>query len=128
MARAKTKARLEALRYPIEVWWSEEDQAYLAEVYDLPGCMADGRTEESAIAAAHEAIVLWLEVARAEGRVIPRPSTEQHASGKFNVRLPVSLHRRLQQMARRERVSLNQLVLSLLAEREAARRSSRRRG
>ena len=47
----------------MEIWWSEEDQAFLAEVYDLPGCMADGKTEAAAMKAAHESARLWIEVA-----------------------------------------------------------------
>ena len=37
-------------RYPVEVHWSNEDHAFLAEVYDLPGCLADGKTEAEAAA------------------------------------------------------------------------------
>lgn len=111
------------MRYPVDVHWSEEDGAYIAEVYDLPGCMADGKTPAKAIAAAEEAAKLWVEVAQEEGREVPPPSTEEPASGQFVLRLPRSLHARLRSMARREGVSLNQLALSLLAEREAERRT-----
>ena len=55
---------------------------------------------------------------REENRPLPEPSREE-ASGKFVVRVPRSLHRRLQLLAQMENVSLNQLVTSLLAEREA---------
>jgi antitoxin HicB len=103
-------------RYPVEVRWSDEDDAFIAEVYDLPGCMADGKTEAEAIKAAHVAAHLWIEVAIKQRREVPVPSTEEVASGKFNVRLPTSLHRQLQRRARREGVSLNQLVLTLLAQ------------
>ncbi len=111
-------------RYQIYLRWSDEDRAYVAEVPDLPGCMADGKTPAAAVKAAERAIELWLEVARDEKRRIPEPSREE-ASGKFVVRVPKSLHRRLQLLARMENVSLNQLVTSLLAEREAEKRSGR---
>jgi antitoxin HicB len=109
------------LNYPIYLRWSNEDDAWIAEVPDLPGCMADGKSEEEAVAAAREAITLWLEVAREDKREIPQPSNEPEASGKFLVRLPRSLHRHLQLMAKKEAASLNQLVLSMLAAMTAKR-------
>ena len=108
--RAKAK-----MNYPVDVHWSEEDQAFIAEVYDLPGCLADGASEADAIKAAREAAGDWLAVAAKERREIPSPSSEQQASGKFNLRIPPSLHRELQRRAPRERVSLNQLATMLLA-------------
>jgi predicted HicB family RNase H-like nuclease len=57
----------------------------------------------------------WLPVAAAEKREIPPPSSDQPASGKLNLRIPLSLHRELQRRARREQVSLNQLATMLLA-------------
>lgn len=111
-----------AATYPVEVRWSQEDDAFLAEVYDLPGCMADGPTEAKAIEAAHQAAELWLEVARNQGRAIPPSSANEPASGKFVLRMPVFLHRQLRERARREGVPLNQLVVALLAQREAETR------
>lgn len=110
-------------RYPIALRWSDEDEAWIAEVPDLPGCVADGPTEVDAIREAEKAIRLWLDVAKQEGREIPSPSVAPPASGKFVVRVPRSLHHRLQVMARQEGVSLNQLVAGLLAAREAEKRS-----
>jgi predicted RNase H-like HicB family nuclease len=112
------------MHYPMDIRWSEEDGAFLAEVFDLPGCIADGETPEQAAKNAREAARLWLEVARKERRRIPPPSEQQPASGKFLVRLPKSLHARLQTLARHEAVSLNQLVLSMIAEKEAERRKA----
>lgn len=109
-------------RYPITLRWSDEDDAWIADVPDLPGCMADGASEVAAIRAAEKAIRIWIEVANEHGREIPAPSAPSAASGKFVVRVPKSLHQRLQLMARQEGVSLNQLVLSLLAAREAEKR------
>ena len=100
-----------------------EDGAWIAEVPELPGCMADGRSRQEAIRAAERAAKLWLEVARDDGREIPEPSEPGEASGKFIVRIPRSLHRRLQILAKREQVSLNQLVSNLLAQREVEARS-----
>jgi antitoxin HicB len=110
-------------RYPFDLHWSDEDQAWIADVYDLPGCLADGETPQEAASAAEEAARLWVEVARQEGRDIPPPSSEESASGQFVLRLPRSLHARLRRMAEREHVSLNQLAVALLAQREAERRT-----
>ena len=51
-------------KYSAVLSWSEEDQAYIAEVPELPGCMAHGDSYESALANAQEAIQLWLDTAR----------------------------------------------------------------
>jgi len=51
-------------KYEIDLFWSEEDQAFLAEVPDLPGCTAHGSTHEEALAQIQDAITGWLEIAR----------------------------------------------------------------
>ena len=50
--------------HKISTRWSDEDQAWIAEISDLPGCMADGPTREAAIAAAVKAAEIWYEVAK----------------------------------------------------------------
>ncbi|MGD0578910.1 MAG: type II toxin-antitoxin system HicB family antitoxin [Bryobacteraceae bacterium] len=60
-------------RYEIILYWSEEDQAFIAEVPELPGCAADGPTRQDALANAEQVIADWLETARALGRAIPEP-------------------------------------------------------
>ncbi len=60
-------------RYETIIFWSEEDQAYLAEVPELPGCMAHGNSYESALANAKEAIQLWIDTANEFGDPIPEP-------------------------------------------------------
>ena len=57
--------------YEIIIYWSKEDQAYIAEVPELPGCMAHGDTHESALASIKEAMQLWLDTAREFGDPIP---------------------------------------------------------
>ena len=61
------------LSYPITIFYSEEDEGYIAIVPDLPGCSAFGATAEEAIKEVYVAISLWIEVAKKEGREIPRP-------------------------------------------------------
>ena len=64
-------------RYRIEVVWSEADQAFLAKIPELPGCMADGASYEEAIANAKVVIGLWIETARELGRAVPQPQFEK---------------------------------------------------
>ncbi len=60
-------------KYEVIIYWSEEDKAYLAEVPELPGCMADGETYEKALKNVQTIIQEWIETARKEGRPIPEP-------------------------------------------------------
>lgn len=60
-------------RYEIIIYWSGEDEAFLAEVPELPGCMAHGDTEESALQNVKEAIQLWIDTAREFGDPVPEP-------------------------------------------------------
>ena len=60
-------------RYEIIIYWSHEDQAFIAEVPELPGCMAHGSTYDAALAQAKEAIQLWVETAKEFGDPIPAP-------------------------------------------------------
>jgi len=60
-------------KYEIIIFWSEEDDAYLAEVPELPGCMADGQTYREALEKAEVIIREWIETAEELGRPIPSP-------------------------------------------------------
>ena len=61
------------LKYEIIIYWSAEDQAYIAEVPELPGCAADGATYKQALSNAEVVICEWIETARELGRPIPEP-------------------------------------------------------
>ncbi len=61
------------LRYEVIIYWSDEDDAFIAEVPELPGCAADGKTYELALANVQVIIEEWIETARALGRSIPEP-------------------------------------------------------
>lgn len=60
-------------RYEIIMFWSDEDNAFVAEVPELPGCMADGKTHQEALANAERVIDEWLATAKELGRAIPQP-------------------------------------------------------
>jgi len=62
-----------SIRYEFIIYWSEEDQSFVVEVPELPGCMADGKTYEEAVAAARQVVEEWIETARELGRPIPAP-------------------------------------------------------
>lgn len=61
------------IKYELIIYWSEEDQAFVVDVPELPGCMADGETYEQAVANARQVIEEWMETARELGRPIPEP-------------------------------------------------------
>ncbi len=61
------------IKYELVLYWSEEDEAYIVEVPELPGCMADGRTYEEAIKNSLTVIKEWIETAKEMGRDIPKP-------------------------------------------------------
>ncbi len=102
-------------KYRVEIYWSQEDKLYLAEVPELPGCLTHGETVAEAAANAEEATEAWIETAEDMGRDVPAPVVEKHYSGRFVARLPRDLHRRLAEEARRQDVSLNQYVVSRLS-------------
>jgi predicted RNase H-like HicB family nuclease len=62
-----------SIKYELIIYWSHEDQAFIVEVPELPGCMADGDTYEQAVANARQIIKEWIETALELGRPIPEP-------------------------------------------------------
>ena len=88
---------------------------YFAIVQELDGCMSDGVTIDEAYANIYEAMEGWIETKLEAGLNIPVPLETNGYSGKFVVRLPKTLHRRLATEAEKEGVSLNQYALFKLA-------------
>lgn len=60
-------------KYEIIIYWSDEDNTFIAEVPELPGCTAHGDTQESALKNVNDAIQLWLDTARELGKPVPAP-------------------------------------------------------
>ena len=60
-------------KYELILFWSEKDQAFIAEVPELPGCMADGASYAEAVANAEKVIQEWIQTAQEMGRPIPTP-------------------------------------------------------
>lgn len=61
------------MKYEVIIYWSERDRAYIAEVPELPGCLADGSSKAAALRAAERTAKEWIETARELGREIPEP-------------------------------------------------------
>lgn len=111
--------------YPFEAYGhiiaplSEEDGGgYMITFPDLHGCMSDGETLEEALINGRDAFNCWIAAQVDMGRQIPAPThyDEEGKPVKFVQRLPRSLHTSLQARARAEGVSINTLVLALIAE------------
>jgi predicted RNase H-like HicB family nuclease len=66
-------AYLDNIRYEIILYWSNEDEAFIAEVPELPGCAADGLTYQEALSNVEVVIREWIDTAKELGREIPEP-------------------------------------------------------
>lgn len=93
----------------------ESGHYFYGQILELDGCQSTGDTVEELYENLNEALEGYLEVKIENGLPIPKPENVEGYSGKFNVRLPKSLHQRLAIEADREGVSLNTLVLYKLA-------------
>ncbi len=112
----------EAYAHIISPLSAEEGGGYLITFPDLPGCVSDGETEAEAVENGRDAFIAVVSALADMGRDIPAPSfspddaTVPGASGKFVARVPKSIHAKLTTRAKVEGVSLNTLVLTLIAE------------
>ena len=115
-----------ALEYPFNVV-ADPDGGYVVLFPDLPGCMTQVERLDEVGPMAEDARLLWLETTYEQGELdIPLPSYPEEYSGKFNLRLPRSLHRRLAESAERDGVSLNSYATELLGRGDAQERVERR--
>lgn len=115
MPETKTITHYENLKYPIEI--TEDEDAYVASIPDLPGCVAYGDTLQDAVESLRAVERLWIEGRLEAGLPIPEPTELDEYSGKFVLRISRGLHKALQREAQRQGVSLNQYVAHILAER-----------
>lgn len=104
--------------YPVTVYRNPSG-GYVAEVEDLTGCITEGESLDEVFTNIENIRRTWIEIQYEDGVDIPLPRSDQEYSGKFVVRLPKGLHRRLVEQARREAVSLNQYVETSLASQTA---------
>jgi len=99
-----------ALQYDPDGYW-------IAEHPELPGCKADGETEQEALSSLAISRELWIESCLATGHDVPEPQEAPQYSGRFVLRIPKSLHRELANEAEANGVSLNSFVSNVLASR-----------
>lgn len=104
-------------KYPKQVFWSDEDEGFIAVAPDLPGCSAIGDTEADALTELESAIDAWIDAATKAGNKVPIPSNpaQHNYSGKLLVRMPRTLHKDLVSAADKENVSLNQFIVYVLS-------------
>src|SRR5437016_2640123 len=101
------------LDYTIRLKENQEG-SYFAEIEELPGCMSEGDSKTEALEMIEDAKKALLEVALQRKIINPEPTQDEY-SGRFNIRLPKFLHRKLAYKAKQEGVSLNTLVTTTLA-------------
>lgn len=108
----------EAYGHIISPLSDDDGGGYMITFPDLPGCMSDGDTLEETLANGRDAFTSWMAAQIDQGRPIPEPTrySEEGKPVKFVQRLPRSLHISLQARAKVEGVSINTLVLALIAE------------
>jgi len=110
--------------YPVDVFYSDDDEGYIALATDLPGCSAFGETRAEAVDELQDAICAWIEASEKAGNPIPEPSkrmADSLPSGKILLRLPRTLHGQLVEQAQREGTSLNQFLLYVITSNTSAR-------
>jgi antitoxin HicB len=114
----KTLAYYQSLPYSIEIKQDASDPehpVWFAQIKELPGCITEADTFQEAGDMIRDAFAVWVQGSLDAGLPIPEPQPEPSYSGKFSLRLPKSLHRDLALLAKREGISLNQYVSSVLS-------------
>lgn len=104
------------LNYRIIFEFDPDDNVFVVKFPELPGCIAHGRTEKEALTNALKAKTEWLATAFQEGVAIPEPAIPIDTSGRITLRIPKSTHKKLIERAEQENSSLNQLILTYVAE------------
>ena len=101
--------------YELRIFYSDEDEAYIATTAEIPTISGIGDTIETALNELKTVFQLVMETYKTDNEKMPVPFSKRKFSGQFNVRVPSSLHELLVKEAKEENTSLNQLVLTLLA-------------
>ncbi|MBQ9377787.1 MAG: type II toxin-antitoxin system HicB family antitoxin [Schwartzia sp.] len=98
-----------------EVIKAAKEGGYVGYVPDLKGCITQAETKAELVDMLEDAKKCWIEAALEDGLRIPEPLSDEDFSGRFNLRIPKSLHRSLAMSAKNEGVSLNQMAMCLIA-------------
>jgi predicted RNase H-like HicB family nuclease len=111
----KTLEEYLRLSYPIELVRDPDARGYFARHPDLDGCMAQGATVQAAVENLDAARELWIETRLEDGLPVPEPRLIE-PSGRLLLRMAPWLHAKLMDLAQRQAVSLNQFIITVLAE------------
>jgi predicted HicB family RNase H-like nuclease len=102
-------------KYTYRVTWSEEDGEYVGLCAEFPGLSWLADTQEAALAGIRDIVRQVIKDIESSGEPIPQPLATRHYSGKFTVRIPPDVHRKLQIQAAESNISFNRLVSSKLS-------------
>jgi len=102
-------------KYTYRVTWSEEDGEYVGLCAEFPSLSWLASTQEAALNGIRDTVKLAITDMKTTGEAIPQPLATKNYSGKFLVRVPPEVHRRLEMQAAEAKVSLNRLVSSKLS-------------
>lgn len=107
--------QIDPAHYTYRVTWSSEDGEYVASCLELPSLSWLAATPQDALSGLERVAVETVADMHQAGEQVPVPLADQHFSGRFNVRIPATLHRKLAAEAAEEGVSLNRFVSDRLA-------------
>ncbi|WP_020502276.1 type II toxin-antitoxin system HicB family antitoxin [Sciscionella marina] len=110
-----SEPRIDTTHYTYRVSWSAEDEEYVGSCVELPSLSWLADTQQGALSGVEQAVAEAIEDMLATGEEVPPPLAERRYSGRFNVRVPESLHRRLAMEAAEQDISLNRLISDRLS-------------
>ena len=103
-------------KYTYRVMWSEEDGEYVGLCAEFPSLSWLADTQEAALVGIRDTVKQVIQDMKSTGEPIPQPLAARHYSGKFTVRVPPEVHRKLQIQAAESNVSINRLVSAKLSQ------------
>jgi predicted HicB family RNase H-like nuclease len=103
-------------KYTYRVTWSEEDNEYVSLCAEFPSLSWLAETQEQALTGVRAVVAEVIQDMKSAGEDVPVPLATKHFSGKFTVRVPPEVHRKLQIQAAEEKISVNRLVSSKLSQ------------
>ena len=102
-------------RYTYRVTWSEEDKEYVGLCAEFPSLSWLADTQEAALQGINNVVAEVISDMESNDETIPEPLSTKHYSGKFTVRIPTDVHRKLAMRAAESRVSINRFISAKLA-------------
>jgi predicted HicB family RNase H-like nuclease len=103
-------------KYTYRVMWSEEDGEYVGLCAEFPSLSWLAGTQEAALVGIRDTVKKVIQDMQSAGETIPQPLASRHYSGKFTVRVPPDVHRKLQIQAAEAKVSFNRLISAKLSQ------------